>query len=200
MTTNDANRDILNYSQRNRQVYTARPTKLGAISEELQDIVRRQLQKSQPFTGAFIGRISAVVPFLPMCNDDPEEDLLQGEMMTVAKLLIEREQDKLSGGGELLQVNQELSPSTKHQMATIIADDGAVPEAGVRSIQKRVADQMGKEMLHAQLLESGGIENGSNIIYHASLEDRRIGFRMASSGESEEPSQEEREDDSDLFG
>lgn len=199
MTTNSANRAILDFAQRRQQVYTSHPNELDTFAEELQLVTRRQLQVSRPFTSAFIGRISTVVPFLPMSNADPKEHPLKGEMMTVAKLLIEREQDKISNGSELLQLNQTLTPSTKHRMATIIVD-GAIPEAGVRSIQKRVGDFMGKKMIHARLLESGGVQTGSDVCYHASLEERRIGFRTVGSREENEQSSELKKDDADIFG
>jgi hypothetical protein len=82
-------------------------------AEELQASVRRQLHVSAPFTGAFVGRIGAVVPFLPMCNEDPDVHPLKGEMMTVAKLLIEREQEKNGGGSELMKLNQILTPARR---------------------------------------------------------------------------------------
>jgi ATP-dependent Clp protease ATP-binding subunit ClpA len=167
MTTNAANSIILDYARSKNRVYTCPPQELDDAAEELQASVRRQLQVSAPFTGAFVGRIGAVIPFLPMCNGDPNEHPLKGEMMTVAKLLIEREQEKVGRGSELMQLNQILTPSTKQSMATILVER-AIPEAGVRSIQMHVGDYMGKKLLHARLLETGGLQTGADIRYHAS--------------------------------
>lgn len=113
-----------------RQVYTVPPDELEMLAEDLQLVVHRRLQVSRPFTGAFMGRITAVVPFLPMCNDDPDDHLLKGEMMAVAKLLIEREQDKISSGSELLHLNQTLTPSTKRSMRLLLlAEPSRRPES-----------------------------------------------------------------------
>lgn len=198
MTTNAANNIIMDFAHRKKGVYMCMPRELDVMAEELQANVRRQLQVSAPFTGAFVGRIGTVVPFLPMCNEDPDEHPLNGEMMTVAKLLIEREEEKISGGSELMQLNQILTPATKHSMATILVQ-GAIPEAGVRSLQKRVGDHLGKKLLHARLLESGGIQTGSDIRYHSSVAERSIGFRMMSSGKRGESPDEEECRDADVF-
>lgn len=89
-----------------------------------------------------------------------------------------------------MQLNQILTPATKHSMATILVQ-GAIPEAGVRSIQKRVGDYLSKKLLHARLLESGGIQTGSDILHHASAAERSIGFRMMCSGNWGEYDEEE---------
>jgi ATP-dependent Clp protease ATP-binding subunit ClpA len=198
MTTNAANSVILNYARNKSHVYTCPPQELDDMAEELQASVRRLLQVSAPFTGAFVGRIGAVVPFLPMCNEDPNVHPLKGEMMTVAKLLIEREQEKIGGGSELMNLNQILTPATKHNMATILVE-GAIPEAGVRSIQKRVGEYMGKKLLHARLLENGGLQTGCDIRYHASAAERSIGFRQVSSGNQGESVEGETQRDTNLF-
>ena len=75
--------------------------------------------------------------------------------MTVAKFLIERQQDKFSNSASAV-VDQLVTAKTKHRMAKIIVN-GAIPEAGVRSIQKGVETKMGDKMIHSLLLENGGI-------------------------------------------
>jgi hypothetical protein len=111
-------------------------------------------------------------------------------MMTVSKLLIEREQEKISGCSELMQLNQILTPATKHSMATILVQS-AIPETGVRSIQKHVGDYLNKKFLHTRLLESGGIQTGSDILHRASPAERSIGLRMMCSENRGESGEEE---------
>jgi hypothetical protein len=105
-----------------------------------------------------------------------------GEMMTVAKILIEREQDSMTAvtcdrGAWASCVKQNMSSQTKDKMARIIVRE-AVAEAGVRSIQKGVAAKMGKSVLHSLLLEKGGIKDGSTVRYSASVDDSKVDFRV----------------------
>lgn len=114
------------------------------MAEEIQANVRHQLQVSAPF-GTFVGRIGNVVPFLPICNENADDHPISGEMMTVAKLLIKREQEKISVGSELMHLNQFLTPAAKHGMATILVQ-GTTLDAAVRSLQKLVKDHLGKKL------------------------------------------------------
>ena len=66
-------------------------------------------------------------------------------------------------------------------MAKIIVHD-AIPEAGVRSIEKLVASKMGNRLLHSVLLEKGGIQQGSKVEYHAREEEKLIDFRTQECG------------------
>jgi ATP-dependent Clp protease ATP-binding subunit ClpA len=198
MTTNASDDLILRYAEKH-EIYTADQDNLEEIKSELETMVRKKLQQTYPFTGAFMGRVGRVVPFLPMANGDPEEHALLGEMVTVAKLLIEREQEKLSAGGKL-DVTQLVSSSMKHKMAKIIVKE-AIVEAGVRSIQKGVETKMGKRVMHSLLLERGGIKRGSQIRYSANEDEKKIDFRVETSGTLKEKGQTDVcENDEDIFG
>jgi len=135
------------------------------LGYELEGKLRNSLRFRYPFTDAFIGRVGRIVPFLPMASGDPETDHpLLAEMMTVAKLLIERQQEKYAESAAVVEVTQTVSTKTKHRMAKIIVKE-AIPEAGVRSIQKLVESRMGEKMVHSLLLERGGIQKGSEVEY-----------------------------------
>ena len=54
----------------------------------------------------------------------------------IAKLLIERQQEKLSSS-QTVEINQQITAKTKHQMATIVVRE-AIQEAGGRAIQSAV--------------------------------------------------------------
>jgi ATP-dependent Clp protease ATP-binding subunit ClpA len=198
MTTNAADRLILDFAAKRPDVYTAKQDALEEIQSVLECNIRKKLQKTYPFTDAFMGRVGRVVPFLPMANGDPKAHILQGEMITVAKLLIEREQEKLSMRSGV-DVNQLVSSSTKHRMAKIIVQESIV-EAGVRSIQKGVETKMGNRMIHALLLEQGGITQGGQVRYSANEEERRIDFRTEASGTRDGQVDISSEDDGDWLG
>ena len=182
MTTNAADALICDHVARSDEYYTAEShDDQEEIMSLLESSVRKKLQNTYPFTAAFMGRIGRVVPFLPMANGDTERHPLKGEMMTVAKLLIEREQEKLASSSTSLDVHQLVSAKTKHRMARIIVND-AIVEAGVRSIQKGVEVKMGNRMMHSLLLETGGIKKGAKVSYSATEEDNKIDFRVTRSG------------------
>ena len=180
MTTNAADKEILDYAKSN-DVYTANEMDLEEIRCDLERKVRSTLQTTSPFNGAFVARVGGVVPFLPMSNKVDYEDPLLGEMMTVAKMFIEREQENPSAVGELAEVEQQITTETKHRMAELIVRE-AIPEAGVRAIRKDVEEKMGDRILHSLLLERGGIGGGSCVSY-AALEDGRVQFRVLDSGD-----------------
>jgi ATP-dependent Clp protease ATP-binding subunit ClpA len=131
MTTNACDSQIVEYAEKH-DIYTADKEELEDMKSDLESVVRKRLQGTHPFTSAFMGRVGRVVPFLPMANGDSAKHSLLGETVTVAKYLIEREQDKLTAA-ETFGVCQLVSSRTKHRMANIIARD-AIPEAGVRHI------------------------------------------------------------------
>jgi ATP-dependent Clp protease ATP-binding subunit ClpA len=142
--------------------------------DSLESRLEKQLQICYPFTEAFIGRVDRIVPFLPMSGGDPEIHPLFGEMITVAKLLIEREQEKLERN---LGMEQRISASTKESMAKIIVSE-AVVEGGVRAIKKLVEKKVGKKVRHQSMLERGGIAGGSKIQFSASEPKKMIDFRV----------------------
>jgi hypothetical protein len=107
---------------------------------------------------------------------DGRQHPLKFEAMTIAKLLIEREQEKLNRGS--FDVKQLVSAATKHSMATIVVRD-AIPEAGIRHIQMLVEKKMGKRMKQRLLRETGGIKKGASVSYSASIEESKIDFRVS---------------------
>jgi ATP-dependent Clp protease ATP-binding subunit ClpA len=198
MTTNACDDLILKYAN-THTIYTADQDDLEEIKSELESMVRKKLQKTHPFTDAFMGRVGRVVPFLPMANGDPEENALLGEMVTVAKLLIEREQEKLCLGGKV-NVSQLVSSSTKHKMAKVIVKE-AIVEAGVGSIQTGVETKMGNRMMHSLLLEKGGIKSGGEVRYSVNEEEKKVYFRIETSGTREDKDDSSAwEKDENLFG
>ena len=122
--------------------------------------------------------------------------------MTVAKLLIEREQEKFATAS-FADVKQFISPRTKHQMAKIVVKE-AVREAGVRAIQMAVKQKMGNRVLDSVLLEKGGIEDGSHVRYSTREEDQKIDFRVEELKEAANDVEEEETydtvEDADMFG
>ena len=203
MTTNACDFQISEFVMLNQHIYSVVDDDLTDLATDLSLKVRNTLQFSYPFTEAFIGRIDRVVPFLPMANGLPEVDgIMQGECMTVAKLLIEREQEKFAATS-FADVKQFISPRTKHQMAKIVVKE-AVREAGVRSIQMAVEQQMGNRVLDSVLLEKGGIEDGSHVRYYTREEEKAIDFRVEELAVADnDMDQEETYDaveDADMFG
>jgi len=184
MTTNACDQEIYDYATRREDVYVTVGEDFEELGYELEGRIRSSLRYRFPFTDAFIGRVGRIVPFLPMANGDPEiQHPLLGEMMTVAKLLIERQQEKYASSASA-DIRQLVSAKTKHRMARIIVKD-AIPEAGVRSIQKLVEARMGDRMVHTMLLERGGIPQGSEVEYFAKEEEEKIDFRTKQAGSSE---------------
>ena len=187
LTTNAATDVISEHVQRTKSLlYTAEAAAGGEVEDEqlrLETLLRHKLQRTYPFTDAFVARVDRIVPFLPLArgttgSGDPggsDEDLphhpLLGESMTVAKMLIEREQEKARQ--EDMSVVQSISARNKHTMAKLVVMD-SIAEAGVRSLQKLVATTMGHRMKHALLLERGGIDRGSSVRYSANESDRKI--------------------------
>ena len=97
-----------------------------------------------------------------------------------------------------------MSPREKDRIAKIVVK-GAIPEAGVRAIQKGVDEKMGERILHSLLLEKGGIKDGSHVRYFTREEMQEVDFRVE---DLTEQSLEEGADDnydmvqgdSDMFG
>jgi len=181
MTTNACDSDIQKFAVTHEDIYTLVGDDLEDLVDDLEGRLRNALRYHYPFTDAFVGRIGRIVPFLPMANGDPEtEHPLLGESMTVAKLLIERQQEKYASASSA-NIQQLMTAKTKHRMARIIVRD-AIPEAGVRSLQKLVETKMGDRMVHSLLLEQGGISEGSKVEYFAKEEEKRIDFRIKDRG------------------
>ncbi|KAL3910464.1 MAG: hypothetical protein SGILL_007677 [Bacillariaceae sp.] len=183
LTTNAAT-DVIEEHARGAQVlYTAASAiEAQKKQQELEFLLRCELQSKYPFTDAFIARVDRIVPFLPMARGvDPAIDHpLMAEAMTVAKMLIEKEQNKLQNADLQLSVIQTISARNKHSMAKL-AVAGSIEEAGVRSIQKYVATAMGHQMKHALLLKDGGIASGSEVRYAADEETMMVDWRLEAS-------------------
>jgi hypothetical protein len=206
MTVNSADDRIVKYAKDHPSVYTANQLAMADHRRELQRKIQISLQTTYPFTAAFVGRVNAFVPFVPMASATAEDsNLLQCEMMTVAKLLIEREQENIEMGSELLNFAQSLTPHVKHSIAEVVVRM-ANPEAGVRSIQNNVRTEMGQQVMHQCLLANGGIGVGSEIQFDANPDEERVSFRMIGFGDSLRESGDASEEadevvvDSDLFG
>ena len=139
-TTNAATDVIEDFAVGNRMVYTAQdPKETEEKHRELEALLRYKLQGAYPFTDAFIARVDKIVPFLPMARgvDSSDDHPLMHEAMTVSKMLIEEEQEKLQVDQEML-VKQYVNARNKHAMAKLVVME-SIEEAGVRSLQKNVA-------------------------------------------------------------
>lgn len=97
MTTNSATDLICNHVKQSKSLYTGdgNPGHLEEQQGALESLIRQKLQKTNPFTDAFIGRVDRIVPFLPLARGGPADKPLLDESMTVAKIFIEREQDRM---------------------------------------------------------------------------------------------------------
>lgn len=113
-----ADADIIEYVNKNEDVYACAANNLTKHHAALIKLIEKRLQRSYPFTSAGVGRIGCFVPFLPMSSttedDDGSGNLLRHEIMTMAKMLIEREQENVLLGDNLLQLKQFLPPSETH--------------------------------------------------------------------------------------
>jgi ATP-dependent Clp protease ATP-binding subunit ClpA len=198
MTTNACDMEILEFSDRNQELYTTVGEDFEEIGHALESKIRGALRVRFPFTDAFIGRVGRIIPFLPMANGDPErQHLLLGEMMTVAKFLIERQQGKFSSS-EMAVVDQFMTAKTKHRIAKIVVKDASC----VRSIQNGVKMRMGDKMIHSLLLEKGGIQRGSQVEYYAKEEEMKVDFRATVGGSTSEVVEDfdtEDVDDEDMY-
>lgn len=204
MTTNACDFEIMNFVKQNDRIYNAVADDLEELATELSTRLRGVLQFTYPFTEAFLGRIGRIVPFLPMANGNPDfQGLMYGESMTVAKLLIERQQEKMTDSS-IAEVKQFISPKTKHQMAKIVVKE-AIQEAGVRSIQMAVEQKMGDRIMNSLLLEQGGIEEGSHVRYFTREQIDTIDFRVEDLEEINKMEEGDNEEDyvvedADMFG
>lgn len=180
MTTNTADCIISNYATKHQDMYTANMDELEYTMDELSLKVQKKLQATHPFTDAFVGRIGKVIPFLPMGNDERNhhDDPLLREMKTVAKLLIEREEETITGGRKDICMNCNISTEVKEKMAEIIVKL-TPPGSGVRGIQKLAKEKVCKKLMHKGALEKrkGGIGNGSVLTFSADTQKNRISFR-----------------------
>lgn len=132
--------------------------------------------------------MGGIVPFLPLARNDvnkleeSKESLLLDEMLTITKILIDKQQDECLED-ENIQVDQLIDSNTKHSIAKIIVQR-AIPEAGVRHIEKLVKDEMGERLLDSILRKKTGIKSGSTVTYHT--HDGDIRFRPSEAGEEVE--------------
>lgn len=171
-TTNSAD-TVIEDRGKDPELFTAPPHQLDVMANKLERIVRSHLEHDYPFTPAFMGRVSAVVPFLPMATQSPaHHHPLLGELTTVVKYLMEREQEKTRYVDAA--VEQIINPLVKDKMAQIIVND-CVSSAGVRSAQKLVGDHMGREIMHSCALKKGGLRRECMVEYGVSL-DKEIEF------------------------
>lgn len=222
MTTNACDFVISDFVKSRPEIYNIVGDDVDEIGSELGSRIRGTLQFTHPFTEAFLGRIDRIVPFLPMANGDPEtHGVLSGESMAVTKLLIERQQEQMSGkddttideqqrrqrvDGNNNDVQQMISARTKHQMARMVVRQ-ALPEAGVRALQKGVQQRMGDRIMNALLLEKGGIEDGSIVRYYAIEDWKEIDFRVedveettsAAADQTDQAAEENGHEDLDLY-
>jgi ATP-dependent Clp protease ATP-binding subunit ClpA len=204
MTTNACDSEILDFVKQHEEIYDTVADDLEDLGSELSTKIRGILQFSYPFTEAFLGRVGRVVPFLPMAKGDPNTlGVIHGESMAVAKILIERQQEKLSRSSTA-DVQQLVSSTTKHQIAKIVVKE-AIQEAGVRAIQTAVEKKMGDRIMNALLLERGGIEGGSRVRYFAKEDAQAVDFRVEDldndvlRGQNNENPDNAFEDDLDLY-
>ena len=202
-TTNAATDVIEDFAVGNRMVYTAQdPKETEEKHRELEALLRYKLQGAYPFTDAFIARVDKIVPFLPMARgvDSSDDHPLMHEAMTVSKMLIEEEQEKLQVDQEML-VKQYVNARNKHAMAKLVVME-SIEEAGVRSLQKNVASKMGHQIKHALLVEDGGIETGSKVRFSADEDTMRVDWRLEAMGSGRgsipEPEIESAEMDGDM--
>eukprot|EP00956_Cyclotella_meneghiniana_P031527 scaffold83063_cov37-Cyclotella_meneghiniana.AAC.2 len=165
----------------NPDLYVGNGMAFEDSGRRLEAALRSSLRSKHPFDDAFIGRVSRIVPFLPMSKEtaDSRHPLL-GEMMTITKMMIEREQEKFVDE-ECFGIEQVIDPETKHAMATIIVDD-SIRETGVRSIVSQVSTHMSHRVLHSSLLEKGGVHKGATVQYAAREEEGVIDFRSLKGG------------------
>jgi ATP-dependent Clp protease ATP-binding subunit ClpA len=199
MTTNACDEDISEFVKRRPNIYHAVDDELEELASDLSLRIRSKLQFTRPFTPAFLGRIGRIVPFLPMARGMPEIDgVMHGESLTVAKLLIERQQEKFANCS-FTDVTQLVSANTKDKIAKIVIKE-AIMEAGVRAIQTVVKQKMENRLLNSVLLEKGGIEEGSRIRYFTQEEFRsqEIDFRVEELNESK--AEETSDDAFDMVG
>lgn len=131
MTTNVCDKVITRYAKTSKDAYLASDDDFELTGEDLEDKLRVSLLYTHPFDSPLIGRVGHVIPFLPMLREDETgtHHSLLGEMMAVAKILIEREQEKFVSNTSAVGVKQEIDPDTKDKMAKIIVKS-VIPEAG----------------------------------------------------------------------
>lgn len=184
MTTNAADSFILREAERTENHYTA-PARsesgsslktIGECAESLESAVRLRLRASYPFTDAFLGRVSCVIPFLPLSNGDPDKNKLLGEMLTISKCFIEMRIDGMRGENGPMKLSPNVSNKEKHKMAKIIVSN-VIPSAGVRSLEKCVGNEVEKKMLHDCLLKDGGVSRGSSVSFFCNEAKKTIDYR-----------------------
>lgn len=160
MTTNACDKMIDEFSAFHKDITLKSGDEFQKIAKDFESRLRNTLSSVDPFTDAFIGRIGKAVPFFPVSDGDPDEHpLIQQEMMTVIKVIIEKEQERHSDS-----INTIVTPQTKHQMAVEILQK-LHPQAGVRSVEKLVKSVLSEELEHLTFLSEGGIEKGSTVQY-----------------------------------
>jgi ATP-dependent Clp protease ATP-binding subunit ClpA len=147
-----------------------------------------------PFTREFIGRISKAIPFFPVANGHPDRDpLIKQEMATVIKVLIEKEQEKLSD-----EVKSVVTTKTKHDMTKEVLERLNI-DTGVRSAEMVVQSVMSEKVLHNLLLSKGGISKGSTVNYY--VHGTNIDMRSIEKGMADIESEEfDRDNMNEIWG
>jgi hypothetical protein len=112
LTTKACDEDISEFVKVRPNIYDAVDDDLEKRGTDLSLFILKKLQFTYPFTPA-LGRIGRIVPFLPMARGISEIDgVMHGESLTVAKVRINRQQEKLARGS-LTDVTKLVSASTK---------------------------------------------------------------------------------------
>mmetsp|Transcript_14116 Transcript_14116/g.38993 ORF Transcript_14116/g.38993 Transcript_14116/m.38993 type:complete len:531 (-) Transcript_14116:1667-3259(-) len=165
MTVNAADQQIEQYAS-DHDLYS--DVSLDGHASNLNNEIHSRLKSTYPFSLPFLGRVSKFIPFTPLCADTIDDasnssSLLRSEMMTITKLLIERERDRVAAGHQSsLQVSPILPSSTIHDMAKSIVER-ADASAGVRSIEKSVRDKISSQLMHESLRLKGSISPQSRV-------------------------------------
>lgn len=173
MTTNAADELIQNHAKKDEKYYTSK--NLAQLGDMLEADINKNLRDKKPFTKAFLGRIDAIIPFLPLSAyaDNKDKPKLLEESLTITKILIDQEQDKIQDPGNFLRNETNIPIKTKHEIAQIIVKK-AVPDAGVRALQKGVQTKMGDRLLLGCLQEKGGISRESEVYFFTDMEESKI--------------------------
>jgi ATP-dependent Clp protease ATP-binding subunit ClpA len=172
MTTSVASARIRDLARSKPQVFTAsRDEDIERMQHPIQALLRLELHDTPPFNATFVGRVDKVVPFFPMPNvslDDETTHPLLHEKMTVAKMLVEQQLERVIGG-----VTQEMTAEAKHGIAKIIVRE-SISREGVRSLQRGASERMGDRVLHSRLLDRDGIKAGRSARYAVNVEESSV--------------------------
>jgi MoxR-like ATPase len=176
MTTNVASARIRDLARSKPQLFTAAHEEVERLEHLLQSLLRMEIHGTPPFNDAFVGRVDKIVPFFPMPSvslDVEGTHPLLHEKMTVAKMMIEQQLEKVIGG-----VTQEITAEAKHGIAKIIVRESVAHE-GVRSIQRGASERTSARILHSLLVDEGGIKVGRSARYDVNVEESSVDLLQA---------------------